>query len=773
MREREPLEHACRADDTIQASDHDAALPHADNPTPDPCYQEALPSLAENTMPMADDQAGASAADASYEATNAETLGSTNQAAEEETPTLEQSPEAHTAEDESGTMSTLDTQADALLDAPIKLHSRKKTSRRRRLLLVVLLLLVLAALASGGLAAYLDLHATYQQDFSLADAGEQQLHSALDTIQTLPAQGLNVRLVAQASQEFTNALHDFAQVNSSLHAFPSFSTSIPVYGSRLAAALHVLPLAITASQAGQQACALLQTALTSLQNPLNTHSQGLTAADIQTLDYEFMQLTRLLQQATSEVQRLQPADLQLDPRLSKLVGTFHTALPQIQTWISQANSLLPILPVLLGVGQPTHYLVEVLDTTELRPGGGFIGNYGLITVDGGRVTDASITDSYLLDNAFTGSGHTIAFPSGYQWFDIAPSWSLRDSNLEADFPTDARYAEQLYKEEGGSAAVQGVVAITPAFISAILNITGPITVPEYHETVTAQNLIDRIHYYQLGPGRTGQDTPSPDGESSVRKHFTALLAQDLLARVRQLPSSDFADLARVLLKSLQSKDVQLYLNAQPAESLLNTYSVADAIEQPTNDGLLVVDANIGVTKANAFITNTLDDQVTIDQDGNATHHTTLTYTWAVNGDVYGSSTYRDYVRVYTPPNSVLLSQSGWEDRGNGTAFANHVWNGYFTLTYGQTVTIHLVWTTPQAAQKNAHGWTYAYLLQRQAGANWQATLRLSLPATTAITQVQGNSLLQTSTLTRPSLSSLLLHQSLNGNTSLQVDYHTV
>jgi hypothetical protein len=654
-----------------------------------------------------------------------------------------------------------------------KRRADPRTSRRRRVLLVVLLLLFLAALTGGGLITYKNLHATYQQDFSLADSGEQQLHSALDNLQALAAQGLNVHLVTQANQGFTTALHDFTQVNSSLQSLPAQSTSIPVYGSRLAAALHVLPLAITASQAGQQACVLLQTALTSLQDPLNTHNQGLTTADMQTLSDEFTQLTALLKQATGEVQRLQPADLQLDPRLDKLVGEFHTELPRIQTWISQAESLLPLLPVLLGVGQPANYLVEVLDTTELRPGGGFIGNYGLLTVNGGRVTGASITDSYLLDNAYTINGKSIAFPPGYQWFDIAPGWSLRDSNLEADFPTDARYAEQLYKEEGGSTAVQGVIAITPAFISDILKITGPISVPEYHETVTAQNLIDRIHYYQLGPGRTGEDTPSPDGESSVRKHFTALLAQDLLARVRQLPASDFSDLAHVLLNSLQSKDIQIYLNAQSAESLLTAYDVDDAIQHPTGDGLLVVDANIGVTKANAFITNTLNDQVSIDQNGNATHHTTLTYTWAVNGDVYGSSTYRDYVRVYTPPNSILLSQSGWSTQGNGIAFANHVWNGYFTLTYGQTVTIHLTWTTPGAAQKTAQGWKYTYLLQRQAGANWQASVQLTFPDTTTITQTQGNAQLMTGSLTHLSASSLLLHQSLNGNTSLQVDYHMV
>ena len=41
-----------------------------------------------------------------------------------------------------------------------------------------------------------------------------------------------------------------------------------------------------------------------------------------------------------------------------------------------------------------------------------------------------------------------------------------------------------------------------------------------------------------------------------------------------------------------------------------------------------------------------NDQVTIDEKGNAVHRTTLRYTWALQGQSYGPSLYRDYLRVY-------------------------------------------------------------------------------------------------------------------------------
>src|SRR5262249_36995151 len=113
---------------------------------------------------------------------------------------------------------------------------------------------------------------------------------------------------------------------------------------------------------------------------------------------------------------------------------------------------------LLGIRTPANYLIEVLDSSELRPGGGYIGNYGIATFSGGRLTAARITDTNLLDRPYNITGKAILFPSAYKWFDLASNWSFRDSNLDADFPTAARYAEQNYRLEGGKIPVQGVIA---------------------------------------------------------------------------------------------------------------------------------------------------------------------------------------------------------------------------------------------------------------------------------------------------------------------------
>lgn len=617
---------------------------------------------------------------------------------------------------------------------------RKRPKLKKRYVLISILLILLVVGSVFSVIEYRAYNTRYHNDLALAQTGVQHLRKAESLLAAYQKNFFDDRPVSQAQQEFSAAIPIFAQLNTELKSLPAISTSLPVYGARLNAALRLLPIAIEASQAGLVACSTLKLLISRFHNPVSGKGQDLTMADLAVVNQNFQQIKTVFNLIVGQVSHLQPADLQLDPHLSKLLDTFHKDLPTLQAWLGTAEKLLTVIPTLLGVGTPTNYLVEVLDSTELRPGGGFIGNYGIVTVSGGRLASAHLTDTYLLDNAFIATGHSIPFPAAYTWFDQSPQgWSLRDSNLDADFRTDALNAEHLYTQEGGVIPVQGVIAITPALIQQALEITGPISVPEYHETVTSQNLVDRIHYYQLVADDRGQGiVSSPDGHTSVRKHFTALLAEHFLARVHQLPSSEVSRFIQLILKAMQSKDIQIYLNQSIAENLLHQLHLDGAIQQSNGDGIFVVDANIASDKANSFITSTLNDQVVIDARGNATHHTTLSYAWSIAGKLYGSPLYRDYVRVYVPPGSILNTQDGWQPRGTSTAFGREVWAGFFTLSYGQADTITLTWTVPGVARKDANGWHYSDALQRQAGSPlWKLDLQVTLPPCAVINNKEG------------------------------------
>lgn len=613
---------------------------------------------------------------------------------------------------------------------------RKKLSKRQRILLLIICLVVLGGSLAGLAITGYSLSNSYHQSMALAQTGAEHLRDAEALLQTVPKQPFNEQTVTQAEKDFSAALSSFTQLNTTLQNLPGAVNLVPQVSTQLKAASHLVPLAISGSQAGIVGCQLLELFITKFHGLAATKGSGLTMADMNTLNQKFGQFTQNLNQVVVQAQQIKPSDLTFSTRLSKMFASLQQQMPTIQDLLAKSQQIMALAPALLGVSAPANYMLEILDSTELRPGGGFVGNDGVITITGGRLVSAPITDTSLLDHAFEVNGGTIAFPAAYKWFDIAPTWSLRDSNLDADFPTAARYAQQNFAKEGGKGSFVGVIAITPAAIEQVLDITGPIQVPEYKQTVTSKNLIDLIHYYQLGISNHGSDQiASSDGYSSQRKHFTALLAKHLFDRLHAVLPTEMPRFIQLFQTGLQTKDIQIYFNSSQAESLLQAYHLDSSIEPTPGDGLMVVDANIGATKANPYILSRLTDQVTIDAQGNVVHQTSISYAWVVKGPDYGNSEYRDYVRVYAPPESTLTSQQGWQARGTSSAFGHTVWAGFLTLTFNQRLTIILQWTDHSVAKKDASGWHYQYLVQRQPGSDWMFNLHIRLPSCASIHQV--------------------------------------
>src|SRR5262249_782329 len=155
-------------------------------------------------------------------------------------------------------------------------------------------------------------------------------------------------------------------------------------------------------------------------------------------------------------------------------------LPGAEDTLAQLSGLLQVAPALLGVGQPARYLVVAMDRGELRPGGGFMGNYGILTLEGGRQSNAqplAFEDVYDMDKQYflrrhgpdlhDCAHHLAPPPQLYWWWPYRLNgtehrcefdWGLRDSNLSPDFPTNARTAMQIVEQAGivpGNGQVQG------------------------------------------------------------------------------------------------------------------------------------------------------------------------------------------------------------------------------------------------------------------------------------------------------------------------------
>jgi hypothetical protein len=548
----------------------------------------------------------------------------------------------------------------------------------------------------------------------------------------LAADPFDNALLMQTREEIAAAEQDFRRASADADRFAPAQMT-PKVGLKVQDARALLDMAVILTDGGAHVLDAAIPVLLNLKAALappsgatagSTSPQGkssLTTAQLLTLQQAVAAFAVDIAQAQVARLRIPDKGVTLGASAAHLLARYDQLAPTLSASVDSLRTLLGAAPALLGTDHPASYLVEILDETELRGGGGFIGNYGVLTVTGGRMSNATVNDTYLLDGPYLATHHR-AFPVLYSWFPLTSNLGLRDSNLSPDFPQNAQLAERIYQQESGQ-SVTGVVAITPAFIAQLLKLTGPVAVPGYPVTVTSQNLVQTIHHYQFQTNAQG--VPSGDGVSSTRKHFTAVLGETVFARLRTLPAGQYSALLKLAQANLKSKDVQLYLGDQGAQTQLTHLQLANALPSaaPSNDLLALVDNNVGGNKADLYVTQTASDDVTIRADGSAQHTLTLAYKYHPTGDVFGGSSFADEVQIYVPHGSTLSFSSGLSRMDTPTTATGYtVYGGLMKLSPNTTRMVVLRWTVPARSTKG-----YQLVIDRQAGSLYTFAITIHLP----------------------------------------------
>jgi len=547
-----------------------------------------------------------------------------------------------------------------------------RSKRRPILPLVLVIALLLAILTPVSLAAGYGISAyqTYNALRNQAHGAVQHL-LAVKTIFTgakaHPSGFLDITKLHRAQKELAASFQDFQHLRYMLDHTPVINTITsyaPQYTTQVNTARAASQIGMDVSSIGQK---LVNTAvilapafrgplLTDTQKPLVTAAMlGLIGTTIDTIMPYLNDI-----QAQAHLVSLDSLPLSSQQR-DQFVQLIELA-PQAKADLVQVRQLLGAAGWILGVDAPRTFLVQTMDRAELRSTGGFTGQYGELQINSGRLAPFALKDISLVEYADgSPTSGQLAPPQYRSWWPFA-NWGLRDSNLSADYPTSAKIAIDQYKREVGH-QVDGVILFTTFFMEHILEVIGPIQVPSYNETITAQNLEDRLHYYQLdNAGISKQVVIQPGIKStSDRKRFTSLLAHLLMDHVRHAPPDEILAIGRQVLFDLKTKDLQVYVTNAQIENLLIQYGDAAQIDRSTtHDGLYVVQTNISASKASQYVRTIIHDTVTLDATGGATHLMQLRLVYSQLGPVYGYDGYRDYIRVYVPPNSKFLAGDGFD-----------------------------------------------------------------------------------------------------------------
>lgn len=314
------------------------------------------------------------------------------------------------------------------------------------------------------------------------------------------------------------------------------------------------------------------------------------------------------------------------------------------------NSLLPLvslgrqLPDLFGYNTPRTYLVLFQNNMELRPTGGFIGSFGLLTFDSGRLVSLDIKDVYEAD------GHLGGFvepPLPIKEHLGEASWYLRDSNWSPDFATSAVRASWFLDKELGK-KVDGVIGIDLETAKGIVALLGEVKVSDFDETITAGNLYEKTQKYaeeDFFPG------------STKKRDFLVALNRAIMAQLVDKNNASGFEFMGPILRLLETRHIAIFLTNEQANQAIQELGWDGGIKSAKcassisskclADYLMVVDANLGVNKANYYLSRSfLLDTSFLGRE--AEHRLVISY---VNESQKADDEYKNYLRVYLPKES--------------------------------------------------------------------------------------------------------------------------
>lgn len=335
---------------------------------------------------------------------------------------------------------------------------------------------------------------------------------------------------------------------------------------------------------------------------------------------------------------------------TKIQQTF----PQLQNIsLEEYTDVVRALPAALGPDKK-QYIVLLQNNMELRPTGGFLGSFALLTFENGVLSSMKVEDIYVPDGQLDGyvkppePVETNLFQGG--------GWKLRDANWDPHFPNTAQTLKWFF-EKGGYTNIDGMIATNFSVVARVLETLGPITLPDFDQTITADNLYSFAQVQtetRFFPGATNKGT------------ILGSLARALLRKTEDLSLESQKTLAVLARDAIASKDIMFWFADPPLQRVASKYKWAGEIESIQcegancfTDNLYLVEANVGINKTNCCMERKAYYDVWINENGTIRSELKLHY---INHNpstpapprFYGGG-YRNYLRIYRSAHMQLVS----------------------------------------------------------------------------------------------------------------------
>ena len=275
---------------------------------------------------------------------------------------------------------------------------------------------------------------------------------------------------------------------------------------------------------------------------------------------------------------------------------------------------------------------------------------------------------------------------------------------------------EIYKDIPGTRQIDGIIAIDTTVPVKLLDIIGPIGVGGWGNF--SSEIDPRCDCPQVVYALEEiADRPSYAIKLD-RKAVLGPLMHSLMANAMGSPKHLWPELLNSILTSIQEKHMLLYFLDENTQKIAEDFNSAGRIKDFEGDYLHINDNNFGGAKTDMFIERSVEQEMEI-ESGKVVKTVSISYNNPHKGSNCNleagqlclNGVYKDWVRIYVPLGSELISVVGSEDESvTGEEFSKTFFTAFFTMRPESQSKLVFKYQLPSMNTD-----TYQLLIQKQPG----------------------------------------------------------
>jgi UDP-GlcNAc:undecaprenyl-phosphate GlcNAc-1-phosphate transferase len=389
-----------------------------------------------------------------------------------------------------------------------------------------------------------------------------------------------------ATSLFAQAEKDFASAQSQLDGpLRTLGLAIPGLSSNIRAARVLASTGRELSGAGR--------AIASSANPegLAMSNGALDLAALERATGDLREAKRVLTTSTAAVRGID--EPYLVPQARDAIDRLESELVKADRDATNGLAAAEVAPLLLGKDGERRYFLAVQNNAEARATGGFIGNFGEIVADGGRIRvdrfgRIGVLNPAPKDTTPRTLGGPEDFVARYARFGVERTW--QNVNVSPDLGTVSQVIANLYPQSGGR-EIDGVIAIDPVGLAALLQLTGPVNVAPWPERISAANVVDvtlKQAYVRF-----------PDEEQ--RAEFLGDVADSVVHAATTGSLGSPVEIVKALSPAVATGHLRIATLDAATSKPLRRLGLSGAMPASTGDSLVVTTQNAAANKVDVYL----------------------------------------------------------------------------------------------------------------------------------------------------------------------------